>query len=343
MMSTVPEEIDARARRLSEQGIECVLERFRLPASPRLTPPAGFLAGSASAFLLCAGHGAASFLAATAASILLWLDERGFSPVDWIGRKEHRTVLVVPGTPSVEGRKALFFGIPAGLPREGGTAPGMGSVRSLLHASGLVLSAALCFASAGHLLRLWTAPSVAAAGAGAALLAAAAFESMPRPFPEAGRNPVSGWMERLSRPAADDFRPFLLLYSGDPEEVKYFLARHRGELLRGTGLFLDRSADASGSPAVSAREGRILPLRVDPALRARVRSAAEACGIPRPRETVLRGKTAGVFAMARGFRAATLRFGSSLPDGEAVRWVREILERSVRPEEGDGDSPRGGR
>lgn len=338
MKSTAPQEIEALARRLSDRGIECVLERFRLPARPRVTPPLGFFAGAAAAILLPLGPGAASFLTATAASILLWLDERGFSPLDWIGRKEGRTVLVVPGSPADGERTAQFFGIPLACRLPEDEAPsGSESWRRVLHVSGLLLCAALCLVSAARLLRLWADPTMEIVGVGTVLLLAAASESLFRVRAEPVRNRASEWLEPLSRPASDGRRPFLLLYSGDPEEVKYFLARHRSDLLRGTGLFLEWPDGASGDPAVSAREGAILPLRVDSALRSRVRSAAGACGIPRVRDTVLRRKSPGMFTMARGFRAATLSGGKSVPEGEAIRWVREILERAVPGRDAPGD------
>lgn len=344
MKSTAPKEIEAPARRLSDRGIECVLERFRLPAHPRVTPPLGFFAGAAAAVLLPLGSGAASFLTATAASVLLWLDDRGYSPLDWIGRKEGRTVLVIPGSPADGKRPAHFFGIPL-LCRspEDGALSGSASWRRVLHVSGLLLCAALCLVSAARLLRLWAAPSMAIVGVGTVLLLAAASESLIRVRAEPVRNRASEWLEPLSRPASDGRRPFLLLYSGDPEEVKYFLARHRRDLLRGTGLFLEWPDGASGGPAVSVREGAILPLRVDPSLHARVRSAAGSCGIPRVRDRILRYKSPGMFAMARGFRAATLSGGKTMPEGEAIGWAREILERGVPGRDTTGDPSRSDR
>jgi len=344
MMSTAPQEIEALARRLSDRGIECVLERFRLPARPRVTPPLGFFAGAAAAVLLPLGSGAASFLTATAASVLLWLDDRGYSPLDWIGRKEGRSVLVISGSPADGERPVHFFGVPL-LCRspEDEALSGSASWRRVLHAAGILLCAALCLVSAARLLRLWAAPSMAIVGVGTALLLAAASESLFRVRAEPARNRASGWLEPLSRPTEGGRRPFLLLYSGDPEEVKYFLARHRKDLFRGTGLFLEWPPGASGDPAVSEREGAILPLRVDPALHARVRSAAVACGIPRVRDRILRYKSPGMFAMARGFRAATLSGGKSMPGGEAIRWAREIVERAVSGGDVPGDPSRGDR
>lgn len=328
MKSTRSQEIEARARRLSERGIECVLERFRLPAHPRLTPPAAFLAGSASAFLLRGGHGSASVLAATVATILLWLDLRGFSPLDWIGRKEPRVVAVVPGSPGDTGRRALFLGIPISCrPRKEPFVRGAEPPPAGLCSAGFFLCAAIGLGAAAHLMRLWTASPRASAAAGAALLAAAVLKAVSRSSPGALPNRAAGWMESLSRPSPDGVRPFLLLYSGDPEEVKYFLARHRGELLRGTGLFLVFPAGDSGPHAVFAREGPILPLRVDPALRKAARDAAESSGIRDLRETVLRGKSPGMFAAARGFCAITLLGGDPTADEAALRWIRGMVER----------------
>lgn len=333
-MKSIPqEEIASLARSLSARGSECVLERFRLPSSPRPTPPVGFLAVSAAAFLLAAGRGTASFLIATAGSILLLLDARGFSPLDWIGPKAPRTALVVRGTPSGGERKAVFLCVPLACRlTKDGACSGAESMRRNLHAAGLFLCAALCLVSTGPLLLLWPVPPLPAAIAGVMLLAVSVLEAVPRARPGAVRNRAAGWLERLSHPTDDGFRPFLLLYSGDPEEVKYFLARHRGAIFRGTGIFLEFSPDAAGPPAVSAREGPILPVPVDPGLLDRVRSAGRGCGIPRIRETVLRHKSAGLFAMARGFRAVTLFRAEAPPEEkttfterEAERWARGIL------------------
>lgn len=340
MKSTLQDEIGSRARDLSKRGIECVLEKFRLPASPRLTPPAAWFAGAAAAFLLSRGHGAAAFLLATAGSILLLLDDRGFSPLDWLGRKESRSVLVVRGAPTDGEQKALFFCIPVACRlTKDGVFSGVESARRALHAAGFLLSAALCVVSAGMLLQLWSAPPLPAAVAGAALLAVFVLETVPRSRPGAVRNLAAGWMEHLSQPAEDGRRPFLLLYSGDPEEVKYFLARHRGDLIRGAGVFLEFSPSAAGPPAVSVREGPIFPVRVDPGMLDRVRSSGAECGVPPLREAILRYKSPGLFAMARGFRAVTLFRGEAPPggetaytEGEAKQWANGILSRIVSRE-----------
>lgn len=348
MKSTLQDEIGSRARDLSERGVECVLERFRLPASPRLTPATAWFAGTAAAFLLCRGHAAASFLLAAAGSILLLLDDRGFSPLDWLGRKESRSVLVVRGTPTDGGRKAMFFCVPIACRlTKAAVFSGAESIRRTLHAAGLFLCAALCVVSAGMLLLLWSVPPLPAAVAGVALLGVSVLEAFPRARPGAVRNLAAGWMELLSQPADHGHRPFLLLYSGDPEEVKYFLARHRGDLFRGTGVFLEFSAAAEGPAAVSVREGPVLPVRVDAGLIERVRSSGAECGVPRVRETILRYKSPGLFAMARGFRTVTL-FRGEAPSGgetpfterEAKRWARGILSRIVSREPGKRDLSR---
>lgn len=332
-MSTLQNEIGSRARKLSERGVECVLARFRLPASPRLTSPAAWIAGATAAFLLRRGHGTAPFLLATAGCILLLLDDRGFSPLDWLGRKEDRSVLVVRGTPSDSERKALFLGVPVAC-RLTKTAvfSGAESVRRNVHGAGFLLCAALCIVSAGQILRFWSIPPLPAVVSAAVLLAVSVLEAFPHTPRETAPNLAAEWLEHLSRPADDGLRPFLLLYSGDPEEVKYFLARHRGDLFRGTGVFLEFPAAATGAPSVSVREGPILPVPVDAGLLERVRSAGTACGITGFRETVLRHKSPGLFAMARGFRAVTLFRGETPPeDGtacterEAIRWARGIL------------------
>src|SRR3990172_8892321 len=97
---------------LRARGLEFVRERFRLPSRPHLSPSAGFLSCAAGAFLLAKGCAAASFLLAVAGAIILLLDAYGFSPLAWLGPREMRSVLIVPGTPSGEKKKALFFGFP---------------------------------------------------------------------------------------------------------------------------------------------------------------------------------------------------------------------------------------
>ena len=348
MKSTLQDEIGSRARDLSDRGVECVLESFRLPASPRLTPPAALFAGAAAAFLLARGHGGTSFLLATAGFLLLLLDNRGFSPLDWLGRKASRSVLVVPGTPSDGERKAGFFCVPAACRlTKDGIFSGGESARRTLRAAGLLLCAALCVVSAGTLLLLWPVPPLSTTAAGVALLALSVLEAFPRRRTGSTRNRAAGWLESLAEPAEDGRRPFLLLYSGDPEEVKYFLARHRGDLLRGAGVFLEFSAAAAGPPHVSVREGPILPVRVDAGLLDRVRSAGEACGIGPVRETGLRFKSPGLFAMARGFRAVTLFRGEATPGGEtayterdAEGWARRIFSPSPPGSPGERNRPR---
>src|SRR3990170_151682 len=214
---------------LRARGVEPVRERFRLPSRPQLSPSAAFFACAAAAFLLATGAAAASFLLGTAGVALLLLDACGFSPLAWAGPKETRTVLVVPGTPSEEKEKALFFGLPlrCRLTRAG--------YFSRAEALRRIVSAV----SAGVLLLI--VPPVPAFGAlaGVAMLALSAGEWI-RPVAIGGpENMAAGWADRLAFPPDARFRPHLLVYSGDPAEVKYFLARYRGPLFRGRGVFLE--------------------------------------------------------------------------------------------------------
>lgn len=322
-MSSLREEMEALARELSSRGIDCVLERFRLPSAPRLTPPAGFLAASVSAFLLAAGKGAASFLLATLGTILLFLDDRGFSPLDWLGRKRSRAVLVVRGTPSSTDGKALFFGLPLRCRLAGDGYYSRGeTARRGLHAAGMLLCAALWAASAALLLLYLPPLPVPGAVAGIALLSLSVLEglfSAASPGPE---NRAARWAARLAASAGERFVPHLLVYSGDPEEVKYFLARHRGALFRGAGLFLEFPSGAKGPPAVSVREGPLLPYRVDAGLVTRIRSAGDRSGAPPFREEALRYRSPALFSMARGFRAATL-FRLEVPPEEGAGYEEE--------------------
>ena len=104
--------LDAQEARLAERGINCIRERFRVPAFPQISPSAGFLCCAAGAFLLAAAHPVKAFLFSLAGAMLLLLDACGFSPLDWLGPKEKRSVLVIPGTFSEENRKALFLAVP---------------------------------------------------------------------------------------------------------------------------------------------------------------------------------------------------------------------------------------
>ena len=331
-MSSLREEMETLARELSSRGFDCVLERFRLPSSPRLTPPAGFLACSAAAFSLAAGRGAASFLLATLGTILLLLDDRGFSPLDWLGRKRSRAVLVVRGTPSNTEGRALFFGLPLRCRLTGNGYYSRGeTARRGLHAAGMLLCAALWLASAALLLLYLPPLPVPGAVAGAALLSLSVLEGVFSAAPAGPENRAPRWAARLAGSAGERFVPHLLVYSGDPEEVKYFLARHRGALLRGTGLFLEFPSGANGPLAVSVREGPLLPYRVDAGLVSRVRSAGDRSGVPPFREATLRYRSPALFSMARGFRAVTLfrlvgppEEGAGTEEETAAAWAAGI-------------------
>lgn len=292
---------------LRARGVEPVRERFRLPSRPRLSPCMALSACAASAFFLSAGAAAASFLLGTAGVAFLLLDACGFSPLAWAGPRETRTILVVPGTPSEEGKKALFFGLPlrCRLTRDGYFSRPE-ALRRIVSAGGVALAILLCAVSAGVLLLFLPPVPVFGALAGVALLALAAEEWI-RPAATGGpENAAAGWADRLAFPPGARFRPHLLVYSGDPAEVKYFLARYRGPLFRGRGVFLEFPREAEGSPAASVKEGPLFPCRADPALLSLVREAGRRHGVPFVSVAALRDKSPGLFAMARGFSAVTL-------------------------------------
>ncbi len=321
-------------KELSERGIACVRERFRIPALPRISPVAGFAICSAGALLLAAGHPSASFLAGLSGALVLLLDACGFSPMDWLGPKEARSVLVVSGTFSEEKRKALFLGVPlyCRLTRAGHFSR-EATHRRVADSLGFILSLALpVFAGAVTLRYLPPFPPAVLAAAATGILAARHWT---RPAPPPGaRNLAAGWLDRWIPVEEAGFRPFILIYSGDEAEVKFFLAKYRYPLLRGEGVFLEFPEAAAGPPAVSAREGAfLLPYRVDPGLFARVLQAGKAGGIPSPRMRTLRLGSAGLVAMARGFRAVTLfrleggeMEKEAFPEESAIGWVYGILD-----------------
>ena len=336
-MPSVGEDLDRVEGLLRARGIDCHRERFRLPSRPRLSPSAGLLLGSAGGFLLAAGRPTSSFLLAVAGATVLLLDAYGFSPLAWLGPRRTRSLLVVPGTPSEDRRKALFFGIPlrCRLTEAGHFSRGEALLRAAF-AAGPALAFLLCAVSGGVLLVLL--PPVprfgGAAGTALFLLAAAAWAG---PAPGDGPpNEAASWADRLAA-REDPFRPFLLVYSGDAEEVKFFLARHRGSLLRGHGIFLEFPPGSFGRPAASVAEGPFLPYRVDPPLLSLVRQVGEAHGVSPVTTLPLRDKSAGLFAMARGFRAITLfRLESPpVPDAPfpaetALAWARGIADAFAR-------------
>jgi len=325
---------------LAERGIESIRERFRVPACPQISPSAGFLCGAAGAFLLASGRPVSSFFAGLAGALILLLDACGFSPLDWLGPKEKRSVLVVPGTFSEEKRKALFLAVPlyCRLTREGYFSM-EAAFRRAVAVVGLLLSFALpVLAGAATLLYLPPFPATEAL-LGAALAAAGAVAWIRREPVPAARNLAADWVERWAPPGESEFRPFVLLYPGDVAEVKFFLAKYRYPVLRGHGVFLEFPEDARGPAAASGGEGGFpLPYRVDPSLLSRVRAAAKECGIPFLRTPALRFQSGGLVAMARGFKAVTLfRLEGSAPEGTAlsretaVSWVEEIVRRSDTP------------
>lgn len=331
MAGAIPAIADVE-RVLRERAVPCSRERFRLPSLPRVSPAAGFLLCAAACFLLVAGHAAASFLLASAGAVLLLLDARGFSPLDWLGPREMRSVLVVPGTPSDGTDKALVFAVPlrCRLTSEGCLARAE-AIRGALRAAGVVLSFSLCALSGAVILVFLSPPVAPAAAAGVAMLALAALERFPRAPAEGPPNLAAGWADRLVEPTRGGRRPFLLVYSGDEGEVKYFLARYRGPLFRGNVVFLEFAPGAEGPPGMSGREGPLVPCRVDERLRARAAEAARTAGIPGPGVRPIRCRSAGLVAMSRGFRAITLFREEGPPGGReaypetaALAWARAV-------------------
>lgn len=339
--------LDALEARLVERGLACIRERFRVPAIPQISPSTGFLCGAAGAFLLAAGHPVKAFLFGLAGALLVLLDACGFSPLDWLGPKEKRSVLVIPGTFSEETRKALFLAVPLAcrLTRED-CFSGKAAFRRAAFAFGHLLLIALpAVAAATTLLYIPPLPTPEVlAGAALAALSAGAWRRE-EPSHES-RNLAVEWVGRWVT-AGSGFLPFILLYPGDEAEVKFFLAKYRHPLFRGHGIFLEFAEAACGPPAATGREGGfLLPYQVDPALLSRVREAANARGVPSLQTPSLRFKTGGLIAMARGFKAVTLfRLESppaqetAFPPETAISWVMEIVKRSgaeanltVRPE-----------
>jgi hypothetical protein len=309
-----------------------VRERFRVPAYPQISPSAGFLLCATGALLLASGRPASSFLVGISGALVLVLSACGFSPLDWLGPKEGRSVLVVPGTPSGEDRKALFLAIPVCcrmtssefFSREA-------AIRRAFSVSGVLLSLALpVFSGAAALLYL---PSLPAAGAlaGAALCLLGAGEWANGKFPAPVRNVAAGWVGLSARSTEPAARPYILVYSGDIAEVKFFLAKYRRHVFRGHCVFAEFAEGGCGPPAVSAREGLLVPCAVDHALFSRVRAAGDACGIRHARTASLGFTTGGRIAMSRGFKAVTIfRLEASpdgeagLPDGQALAWLEGI-------------------
>lgn len=332
LMSSLTGEFDSFEKRLLARDIECVREHFRIPSFPQISPSAGFLACAAASVLLAKGSPGAALLLASAGATLLMLDAYGFSPLDWLGPREMRSVLVARGTPSGERAKALFFALPLRCRIAGtGAYSRKETIRRAAYAGGLVLSFLLCAVSCGVLLVVL--PPVPSFGvlSGIAMLALSISEWAGPERDDGPRNLAAEWGDRLAAQREAVFRPFLLVYGGDGAEVKYFLARHRGALLRGNGVFLEFASGADGPPAVSVAEGPFIPYRTEAALLSLVREAGLRGGLPLPAERTIRSKSPGLFAMARGFRSVTIfRLGShphrdapSPPDA-AAGWAERI-------------------
>ncbi|NJD63296.1 MAG: hypothetical protein FIA93_11345 [Deltaproteobacteria bacterium] len=323
---------------LVQRGIPAARERFRAPAFPQISPCAGFVLGAAGAFLLASGHPDAAFLAGTVGLLLLLLYLCGFSPLDWLGPKEKRSVLVVPGTASEENRKALFVAVPlfcrltssAVFSRRAARGRRSGAV-------GLLLCIALPVLAGAASLHYLPLPHVPAVLAGAALFALAAAEWV-RGRPAAPRrNLAAEWAVRSFPPPGHGARPFLLVYAGDEAEVKFFLAKYRRQVLRGRGIFVEFAEGSAGPPAVTIGEGPFfIPYRVDPVLFSIVRAAGDACGVAAAAMPKLRFPSGGLVAMSRGFAAVTLfrmeaAAGAAPPlsDPNARAWLERILHGST--------------
>jgi hypothetical protein len=225
-------------------------------------------------------------------------------------------VLVVPGTPSEEKRKALFLAIPLFCRF---TASGYYSreaaIRRSFSAFGFLLAFLLPFLAGASALRYF--PPLPWVGAlGGAAMGILAVEEWAQGKPAAPlRNLAAGWLERAVPSPESGARPFFLVYPGDEAEVKFFLAKYRQAVFRGQGIFVEFAEGSCGPPAITAREGPFfLPYRVDAVLFSNVRAAGEACGIPSVRTPTLRVASGGLAAMSRGFKAVTL-FRMEAPSG----------------------------
>jgi len=319
-------------RKLAQRGVVCVRERFRIPAFPQISPCAGFLLCAAGAFLLAAERPAASFLVGIPGALLLVLSTCGFSPLDWLGPKERRSVLVVPGTPSEEKRKALFLAIPLFCRlTSSGYFSREAALRRAAGAFGFFLSLALSVLAGAATLRYLPPLPMTGVLAGTAMGLLAAGEWVRGKPAVPARNLAAGWVERSIPSRGPEARPFILVYSGDAAEVKFFLAKYRRPVFRGQGIFFEFAEGSVGPPAVSVREGSVLPYRVDPALFSRVRAAGEVCGIHFARMPTLRLTSGGRVAMSRGFKAVTLfrpedpsAAEPGLSDERAAAWLAEI-------------------
>lgn len=322
---------------LSEKGIACAMENFRVPSCPQISRSIGCLFSAAGLFLLSAGYAFPSFFTGLAGALVLLLDDCGFSPFDWLGPRERRSVLVVQGTFSGKNSPALFLAVPLLCRLTGrGYFSGKAAFRRAAAAAGAVLSFSVPIL-AGATALLYISPEPAALippGAALAALSAAAW-IFPEPVPE-DRNLAVEWSDRLLDADGAGFKPFLLVYSGDVAEVKFFLAKYRHPLFRGHGVFVEFAENARGPFAASEREGGfLLPYRVTPALLSLVRETAGGCGIPPLRTHVLKVKSGGLAAISRGFSAVTVfreedpsEGGGSVPAENVVSWVREIVRRS---------------
>ncbi len=301
---------------LAEQGVAGTRIRFRVPALPGLSAAAGFLACSGGSLLLCASRPVPSFFLSLSGGLLLLLDAGGFSPLSWIGPKEERAVAVVEGDPSEPGKPALFLAIPGRCRlTPGGEHSLRGKIREAARALGTVLSLLFPILPAGSALLLAPPPVVPAAGIALLFAGLSVSEAVRRQRPSGPENLAAGWVGSLLAGSPPGRRPWILLYPGDPAEVKFLLARFRGPLFRGLGLFLEWPDEAAGPPAVSRREGSLPAYRTDPRLVAAAVGAAKESGAGPVRTSWVPFRTGAFFAMSRGFRAVTLfRYPAARPD-----------------------------
>jgi hypothetical protein len=263
----------------------------------------------------------------------------GFSPLDWLGPKDKRSVLVVPGTPSGERRKAFFLAIPLFCRlASSGVLSREAARRRTSNTFGILISVALPVMAAAAALRYLQSLPAACVLSGAALCLLVAVEWVRGDDAAPARNLAVRWAERYVPPDAQGAIPFVLVYTGDVSELKFFLAKYRRHVFRGQGIFAEFAEGSCGAAAVSDREGPLVSYRVDPALFALVRAAAQACGVRNAAARKLGFLSGGRIAMSRGFRAVTVFRADAasaeeegLSDERASAWLSEIASAGGGP------------
>lgn len=321
------------AAELSAAGVSCSIETFRVPAWPWLSRASGFVAAAAGGALLLGGGAAGAFLLEVVAAGILLLDAFAFTPLDWLGPKVRSRILSVPAPQPAARGEAFFVGIPLRCPAPEGTG---GRASQILHRAGAAALAALLLLCAAAALFFIPPPRLAAALC-MPLFAAAAVTAGSDGFrPGRGNAAVRPAVQLAA--ARNDKRPFVFFYSGDPAETKYFLARHRGALFGGSGLFVVLEDGAAGPLRLAGPAGPLFSFRIDPALALRVCAAVEAAGLAPPGPASSGRQAAALCAAARGFRAAVLlrsggpsRGGVSLGEDNAFAVLAEIAKACGKP------------